>query len=104
MHENILAAVIGLDEPESFGRIEPLHTACRHVRTPFLNQRKQFRAGLARRQLDSDQSNCGRIKVFLIMKRTNVKSIPTQATSRVRADAKGGNKWTCFRRLNCRIG
>jgi hypothetical protein len=30
MHENVLAAVVRLDEPVTLGRIEPLHYASRH--------------------------------------------------------------------------
>src|SRR3954451_24391307 len=66
MYENILAAVIGLDEPESLGGIEPLHDACSHVRTPHLSKQKQIKADVVRRKFDSDQSNCGGTKVFLI--------------------------------------
>ena len=32
VHESILAAVVGLDEAETLGRIEPLHSAGRHRR------------------------------------------------------------------------
>jgi hypothetical protein len=35
VHEHILAAVVGLNKSETFGRVEPLHGTCRHVRTPF---------------------------------------------------------------------
>jgi hypothetical protein len=37
VHEDILAAVVGLYKSIALGRVEPLHSAYRHVRTPFLN-------------------------------------------------------------------
>ena len=35
VHKYVLAAVVGLNESKSLGRVEPLHSTCRHVRTPF---------------------------------------------------------------------
>jgi hypothetical protein len=35
VHEDILAAIVGLNKPKSLSRVEPLHSTCRHVRTPF---------------------------------------------------------------------
>jgi len=35
MHEDILAAVVGLNKSIALGRVEPLHSTCRHVRSPF---------------------------------------------------------------------
>ena len=37
VHEYIFAAFVGLDKSVSFGRVEPLHNTCRHVRTPLFN-------------------------------------------------------------------
>ena len=36
VHENILAAAVGLNKAISLSRIEPLHSTCRHGRTPCL--------------------------------------------------------------------
>ena len=38
VHEDILAAAVGLNESISLGRVEPFHSTCRHVRSPLLNQ------------------------------------------------------------------
>jgi len=35
MDEHIMAAVVGRDEAETPGRVEPLHSPARHVRPPF---------------------------------------------------------------------
>jgi hypothetical protein len=37
MHEYVFAAVVRLNKSEALGRVEPLHSTCRHVRTPFLS-------------------------------------------------------------------
>jgi len=35
VHKNVFAAVVGLNKPKSLSRVEPLHSTCRHVRSPF---------------------------------------------------------------------
>jgi hypothetical protein len=35
VYEDILAATVGLYKSIALGRVEPLHDASRHVRTPF---------------------------------------------------------------------
>src|ERR1700694_6236970 len=38
VHEDIFATAVGLNKSKSLSRVEPLHSTCRHHRTPFLNQ------------------------------------------------------------------
>jgi hypothetical protein len=38
VHEDILAAVVRLNETKALGRVEPFHSTCRHVRTPCLSK------------------------------------------------------------------
>jgi hypothetical protein len=35
MNKHVLAAAVGLNKSVSFGRVKPLHSTCRHVRTPY---------------------------------------------------------------------
>jgi hypothetical protein len=35
MHEHVLATALRLDEPIAFGWVEPFHSACSHVASPF---------------------------------------------------------------------
>jgi len=35
VYKHVFSAGIGLNKSKSFGRVEPLHSTCRHVRTPF---------------------------------------------------------------------
>jgi hypothetical protein len=40
MNEDILAAALGLDEAITFGRVEPLHSACSHNKSPSRYKRR----------------------------------------------------------------
>jgi hypothetical protein len=35
VYKHVFAACIGLNKSKSLSRVEPLHSTCRHVRTPF---------------------------------------------------------------------
>jgi hypothetical protein len=41
VYEYIFAAVVRLNESVPFSRVEPLHSTCRHVSTPFYNRATQ---------------------------------------------------------------
>jgi hypothetical protein len=44
VHEDILAGFVWLYKSIALGRVEPLHSTCRHVRTPLFKQWRQLRA------------------------------------------------------------
>src|ERR1700681_1395821 len=39
VHKHVLAAVVGLNKSKSLSRIEPLHSTCHHLRSPWENNR-----------------------------------------------------------------
>jgi hypothetical protein len=62
VHKHVLAAVVGLNESKSLSCIEPLYSACRHVRTPLFNNGDNLGRSSSRPQEKARQAEPGGLR------------------------------------------